>query len=153
MTVWAGVTKLSDAAIGFVVELSADVASNNGTIVLAAPRTAGATNYRFISKGTALADAIPVGYAAPITNVLVGIGDIGTDVCTLRIDGVQAATDTTDQGTGNYGSYPLYIGRRNNASLPFNGRVYALLGRGAATSAALLSQAERWVAGKQGRAL
>ena len=35
-----------------------------------------------------------------------------------------------DQGTGNYGNYPLYIGRRGGAALPFNGHIYGLIGIG-----------------------
>lgn len=85
---------------------------------------------------------------------MTGEGQIGgLPFVTLRLDGTQAASGVNSQGTGNFGSYPLYIGRRNNATLPFNGRLYQLIGRGAATSAALITQAERWVAGKQGRAL
>jgi hypothetical protein len=40
----------------------------------------------------------------------------------------------TDQGTGNYGNYPLYIGRRAGTSLPFNGHLYSLIGIGRLTT-------------------
>ncbi|MBU6367470.1 MAG: hypothetical protein KJT01_14755, partial [Gemmatimonadetes bacterium] len=53
-------------------------------------------------------------------------------------------------GTGNFGSYVLFIGRRNNASLPFNGKAYQLIVRGALTDAATLVQAERFVAQRTG---
>ena len=155
MTVWAGVTKLSDAALGAVAEISADSTVNNGAFWLLAPYTAGVNHYSSLSRGTANAIAVSAAAAdaAPDTAVLSARMDISAPVNELRVDSVIAQTQTATQGTGNYGSYPLYIGRRNNASLPFNGRVYALLGRGAATSAALISQAERWVAAKQGRTL
>jgi hypothetical protein len=71
----------------------------------------------------------------------------------LRLNGAQTASSSADQGTGNFGSYPLYIGRRNNATLPFNGRIYQLIVRGAASSAAEIASTERYIAGKQGRAL
>jgi hypothetical protein len=51
MTVWAGVRKLSDAAQGVVSELSATIASNNGSFLLTAPNSA-AANYNWSSKGT-----------------------------------------------------------------------------------------------------
>ncbi len=153
VTVFAGVTKLSDAAQAAVVELSATVASNNGTFLLAAPDAASAT-IGWDSKGTAQVDAVASSrVAAPVTAVLTGIGDISGDSAILRVNGAVADTNTGDQGTGNFGSYPLYIGRRNNATLPFNGRLYQLIVRGAASSAAEISSTERWIAGKQGRSL
>lgn len=155
MTVWAGVTKLSDAANGVIFESSGSPGTDNGVVGLQAPGGTPASEQAvWRSRGTNSAFAIIAsGYSAPVTSVLTGIGDISGDSALLRSDGVQLASSTGDQGTGNFGSYPLYIGRRNNASNPFNGRLYQLIGRGAATSAALLSQADRWVAGKQGRAL
>jgi hypothetical protein len=71
----------------------------------------------------------------------------------MRLNGVSVNSNTGDQGTGNYGSYQLNIGRRNNASLPYNGRLQQLIVRGAQSSAAEIASTERWVAGKQGRAL
>ena len=53
-------------------------------------------------------------------------------------------------GTGNFSSAVLFIGRRNNASLPLNGKAYQLIVRGALTDAATLAQAERYVGAKTG---
>ena len=51
-----------------------------------------------------------------------------------------------DQGTGDYLAYPLYIGRRAGASLPFNGQIYGLIVRfGANLSAATITQTETWL--------
>lgn len=127
--VFAGVRKLGDAAIGVVVELSADTNSNNGTIWMIAPQTAGAANANFASKGTILAGATRTDFAAPVTAVMTGLGNISGDLATLRVNGIQAAQSTADQGTGNYLSYPLYIGRRGGTSLPFNGQIYSLIVR------------------------
>ena len=142
MTVWAGVRKLSDAAVGLVVELSASSGVNNGSFYLVASASAGA-NYQLLSKGTVLAAATPSGVAAPITNVLTGICDISGDLCRLRVNGT-ATSATTDQGTGNYGNYPLYIGRRGGTTLPFNGRIYQLIVRGAASNAGQIAAGEAW---------
>ena len=147
MTVFAGVTKNSDAAQGAVVELSATIASNNGTFLLAAPDGA-TTTYGWDSKGTSQVDAVTSGLAAPTTNVVTGISDISDDSCIIRVNGTQADSDTGDQGTGNFGNYPLYIGRRNNASLPFNGRLYQLIVRGAASNASQIGGTEAFVASK-----
>jgi hypothetical protein len=83
---------------------------------------------------------------APTTNVLTGIGDIAADTAILRVNGSQVAQDTADQGTGNYLTYPLYIGRRAGSSLPFNGQLYSLIVRfGTNLPAATIIQTETWV--------
>jgi hypothetical protein len=67
MTVFAGVTKLSDAARGILAEFSA-TAANPGTFYIAAPDTNAAANYGMYLNGPAYYQ--PVTYTAPITNVL-----------------------------------------------------------------------------------
>jgi len=69
---------------------------------------------------------------------------------TLRYNGAVAQTVTSDQGTGNYGNYPLYIGRRNNASVPFNGRIYQMIMVGKTLSASELASTEAFVNTKTG---
>jgi hypothetical protein len=142
--VFAGVRKLSDAAQGTVAEFSASLAANNGTFYLAAPNSA-AANLAFASKGTAAATAIATPFAAPLTSVLTGLGDIAGDVSTVRVNGA-ATTDVTDQGTGNYLAYPMYIGRRGGTSLPYNGRIYSLITRfGPNLTAAQIASTETYV--------
>ena len=144
MTVWAGVRKNSDAAGGVVVELSATTASNNGSFSIFAPASA-SPSLLFQSKGTVLANAIAAtGYTAPITVVITGQGDISNDSSILRANAVQAATNVADQGTGNYGNYPVYIGARGGTSARFNGRIYALIVRGAASNAAQVATGESY---------
>jgi hypothetical protein len=148
--VFAGVRKLSDAAQAVVAEMSATIASNNGTFLLAAPDDASAT-FAFDSKGTTQVDAIASSLTAPLTRVVTGIGDISGDTAIIRINGVQADQETSDQGTGNYLAYPLYIGRRNNATLPLNGRIYSLITRfGANLDVVTINNTEVYVSGKMG---
>jgi len=80
--------------------------------------------------------------------VLTGTGDIAGDGKTLRVNGSQAATNSSDQGAGNFGNYPLFVGSRNNASFRFSGNLYSLIVRGAATDAATITATETWVNGK-----
>lgn len=153
MTVLAGVQKNSDAAAGIVVELSADRLANAGAFSLYAP--AGGTNqYLFGSRGTvdgAFAVVSPRTYPTTQTAVLTGIGNISGDQSLLRVNGSTAATEwTIDQGTGNFGNYPLYIGRRNGASIPFKGHLYGLIVRGAQTDDNHLTPAEKYLAYKSG---
>lgn len=153
MQVFAGVRKLSDAATGMVAELSADLNSNTGTFFFAAP-TGAAANYIFNTKGSLPAfgaGATSAGFAAPVTSVVAGIGDIAADTSILRVNGTQVATIASDQGTGNYGNYPVYIGRRGGTLLPFNGRIYSLICRfGSNLTAEQIAQTEAWVNARTG---
>jgi hypothetical protein len=113
--VFAGVRKLSDAAQGVLIEFGASISGNDGTFLLAAPDGATAT-YGFDSKGTAQVDAVATSLAAPITNVVTGLGDIAGDSCIIRVNGTQADADTGDQGTGNYLTGKLNLFARNGAA-------------------------------------
>jgi len=148
MTVWAGVRKLSDAALGMLVELSASSSANPNSFRMTAPATGGVGNYAFFSYGSIERGAIAATYAAPISNVITGIGDISGDISRIRVNGATVETNTNDQGTGNFGNYPLYIGRRGGASLPFNGRIYQLIVRGAASNAGQIAATEAYVNAK-----
>jgi hypothetical protein len=149
MTVWQGVRKLSDAAIAVLYELSANTPANNG-VVVALPSfdgSSGAGAYWFVgSKGTALSNTTSAAiYSAPRTAVQTQIASISEDTNTLRINGVQAATSSVDQGTGNYGNYPAYFYARGGTSLYFNGHDYGSIARGAASTAAQITAAENYI--------
>ena len=151
--VFAGVRKLSDAAFGIVAEVSADVNSNSGSFNLSAsPTNVTRATYGLASRGSILVSfQSPATFAAPISNVLTGLGDISGDRATLRINGSQVAQSTADQGTGNYLAYPIFIGRRAGTSLPFNGQLYGLIVRfGANLDAATISATERWMGSETG---
>lgn len=148
MTVMAGVRKLSDAATGILFELSADRNTNNGTVSLMS--ASGRDNqYLFGSRGTvdgAFAAVSSITYPTIQTAVLTGIGNISGDQCLLRVNGSTAATaGAFDQGTGNYGNYPLYIGRRGGTSYPFNGQLYGLVIRGALSSTGEIQGSESYM--------
>jgi hypothetical protein len=149
MTVIAGVTKLRDAGgLGVLAEFTAS-ASNSGSFLIAAPNGSSPT-FGVYSAGSSLALASASGFPAPVKVCLTLRTDISTDTLLMRINGAVSANTTGDQGTGNYSNAAMFIGRRNNASLPFNGRIHQLIVRGAATSGTLLTQAETFVAGKSG---
>jgi len=151
VTVFAGVRKLSDAATGFFAELSPSGTENNGAFVIVAPSTDGANSYRFVSRGTEVANAgTGVFVAAPDSSVLTGYGNISADTCLLRRNGVLVESVTTNQGTGNYGNHALYLFRRGGTIYPFNGNFYGLVIRGALTSDAQIASMERWLAPKTG---
>jgi hypothetical protein len=148
MSVFAGVRKLSDAAAGVVTELSSNINSNNGAFIFApgSYTTATGSLYHASSKGTVIAPLnSTTTFASPITNVISALFDIAGDKNTIRINGLQNAQSTDDQGTGNYGNYLLYIGRRGGSTLPYNGRLYSLIVRGAQSTDAQIASTETWV--------
>jgi len=145
MTVWAGVTKLSDAATSMLMESSVNTGSNPGSFYITAPETPGTSDFSFKSRGSLSPTPVNLyGNAAPISRVITGIGDIGGDVVTIRAGGT-STTGALDQGTGNYGNYPLYIGARAGNALFFNGRLYSLIVRGAQSSLSQIEAAERYI--------
>lgn len=146
MSVFAGVRKLSDAVM-MIVESSASFDTSNGTFALY-DFTTGV--YYWASRGTITANPLSSALSAPRTNTLTGLGDISGDLATLRVNGAQVSQITSDQGTGNYGNYPLYIGRRGGSSLPLNGQMYSMIIVGKAVTAGELSSTETWVNSKTG---
>ena len=151
MSVFAGVRKLSDANTGMFLELSVNGDANAGTFQFDSPDGTNGRNVAFYSKGTVNSGANSgATQIAPITSVLTGLGDISGDLATLRINGAQVAQSTGNQGTGNYGNYPLYIGRRGGTTLPFNGQIYSMIIVGKAVTAGELSSTEAYVNQKTG---
>jgi hypothetical protein len=149
MFVCAGVRKLSDAAVGMFTELSASADANAGAFYITAPGTAGAT-FRLVSGGTFPQGVTVSGYTSPFSAVASGVCNIVGDSANIRINGVSAGTAAGDQGTGNYGNYPFFFGRRGGASLPYNGLDFGGICVNKTLSASQLSSAERWTAIRTG---
>ena len=146
VTVVAGVRKLSDAARGVVVELTA---ASSGRFALEAPSFA-APAYLFSSFGTTTGNAQTTSFAAPDIAVLSGQGKISTDTSILHRNGTQVATGAADQGTGNFSNAIVYIGRRGGASLPFNGVITFLFAINRLLTASELAAVERFANARTG---
>ncbi|MFP5511038.1 MAG: hypothetical protein ACLGIP_18105 [Alphaproteobacteria bacterium] len=150
---FAGVRKLSDTA-GIVTELSVNVNNNAGTFYLVAGDDASA-QYSSLGRGDASAasgqNAKWTTAPAPDTAVLTATHDIASDLSTIRRNGAVGTSATANKGAGNFLAYPLYIGRRGGATLPFNGNLYGLITRfGPNLTADQISQAERWMNARTG---
>jgi len=153
VSLFAGMRKLSDATSACLVEFSSAAESAKYAFAVFAPGGSGAEKLSFRSVGLgALANANTgvSGPAAPVSVVLTGAASISDDYAALRVNGAQAAVITTDQGPGNYGNYPLYIGRRAGTSLPFNGHLYSLIITGRLTADAETRSTERLLAKRVG---
>lgn len=156
VTAVSGVRKNADVARGMIFEFSASITTNTGSFLLDAAangaQIAGAF-WKAMSTGTALAvatNASVANNAAPQTAVLSMQADISSDSTQLRVNGTSAPAGTGDQGTGNYGNYKLYVGRRGGSSLPFNGRLYGLVIVGSSQSDAVITTLEKHMAMKTG---
>lgn len=158
MTVLAGVRKLSDAAAGAFAELSNNFNSNaNSFALFIGPAADSIVNFAMLGKTSPgiYNNAEFTDAAAPTTSVLSTSGDKAVSpnaVLYIRRNGVaQSLTrPITNNVPGNFGSYVFNIGRRGNTSVPFNGKAYQLIVRGALTDTATLAQAERYVGAKTG---
>lgn len=128
VSLFAGVRKLLDTTQRCLVELS--VGASNGLFSLWSPSYANGKNFAFWSKGTVLnANAFNVDTEIGVYAVT-GYGDILNKIAELRVNGVRKVLSNANQGTGNYGNYPLYIGRRAGTSFPFTGHIYSIVGVG-----------------------
>jgi hypothetical protein len=97
-------------------------------------------------KGTAgVGIATAASFAAPRSSVITGIGNIAGPATTLRENGTQRNTSAATLGTGNFGNYALYLFRRGGTSLPYNGRCYGLIVRGAESNATQIVSGESFL--------
>lgn len=151
VSLFAGVRKNSDAAVGILAELSTNSDSTNGTFALAA--SVSGNNYYTQSRGTVRSVQYATGYVAPNSAVLVAEAKISTDTLRLHVNNAAPLSSATDQGTGNYGNYPLYIGRRGGVAYPFNGHLYSLIGIGRLSTASEIAAIEKELAKRTGVSL
>lgn len=131
VSLFAGLVKNTSGTIGSIFEFSSNPLNNSGTFGAYTDINVSMRGYTVYSRGTvAVAASIQT---SSMKASLVLMADISQDKITAQVNGVTSTT-RLDQGTGNYGNYPLYIGRRGGAILPFNGHLYSLIGIGRLTT-------------------
>jgi hypothetical protein len=148
MSVFCGVTKTSGNGYQTLCELGTGSVENGFAIF--APNNNN-NNYDFRLYATIGETAST--YAPPRTDVLSVNYDTtaGTPQTERnpRINGAGVTlTTATAAGAGNFINGALNIGRRNNESLPLNGRIYSLIVRGALSTTQEITDTETWVNGK-----
>jgi hypothetical protein len=155
MTVVAGVRKLSDAAIGIVVELTTSE-TNAGSFTLQSPHAAASATHLFGICSTSGRDQYSAASTLGAGTVLaVGFDISNADIAVSvvpRVNGVTPALTTVRSlstgGVQAFANAVLYIGRRGGTSNPYSGTLYQLIVRGAAT--ADLTPGESFTATKTG---
>lgn len=150
LTMTTGIRRTSDAATSIALEFSNNVNNNPGSFRIAAPIGNGTSTYDIYSRGTVLQNITTALYSSATKVVLTDVADIGAPSLNLRGQGASISTVTGSQGTGNYGNYPFYAGRRGGASLPFTGFIFQLIIRGVISNPTELTNTETWVNGKTG---
>jgi len=145
MTVWAGVTKLSDAANALVYEFSSTESLNVGSFSMWAPTNLGAVPLGATAKGaTSRSVAATSGFSGVASGVVVQDTSLSAPRNALRLNGATLSTETTALG-GSFGNYPLYIGARAGDDLYFNGRLYGLVLRAGDMPQATLEATELYM--------
>ncbi|WP_323041159.1 hypothetical protein [Gemmobacter sp.] len=152
VTVIAAMRKRSDAALGFVLELTTSWSVSAGFAMTAPGNTGGQATYSFRANGSGVVGIAetPASYAAPVTSIVTGQGRIATDTNRIRVNGGSWVTQAADQGTGNYATAPLYIGARNSDQLRASIDLYGLIAINRVLTDAELSRVERYFANRIG---
>ena len=149
VSLFAGVRKLNDAATGVVVEFGVDSFNINSTFGLVTPLSSTISGSQFRSRGSVYSSVVSASTQAPHSFVFVGKSSILEDSLYAKFNGV-VSTSIADQGTGNYGNYPLYIGRRGGTLHPFSGHLYSLIGIGRLTTDSETIALEKYIAKNTG---
>lgn len=139
VTVFVAAHKASDAAGGMLCEFGTDTNASNGSFMLLYPRSVSYNEPLFGSRGTVgpvLAAGSSNAFPAPRSDVLSASSSISGDSALVRVRGIQVASSSGDQGTGNYGNYPFFLGARNASSLYFKGRIHLIAVCGSLLAAA-----------------
>lgn len=160
MTVAAGVRKATDTSYQAIVELAVNPTNTNGAFGLGANTAtsdASRRTWASILSGTTLNNLAGASiFAAPITSVLGLQLDLAQSTAAaqqvLSVNGVEQAQTYSlpNAGSGNFSNNPVFIGRRGGTVQALNGRIYGLVLRGTATSAAQMAQLVAWMNSKTG---
>lgn len=152
-----GIMANSDTT-GVIAELSANYNSTAGAFLIARlTNKFGASTWNGAVAG-GYAGYESTAYAAPTTKVIVSNfnlagNSIDTELVAFRINGASdkaAAQGIYTDANPDIATAVLNFGRRNNASLPLNGREYQSIIRSRMWTNAELSRIERFIATKSG---
>lgn len=137
ISLFTGVRKLVDSG-QIIAELSPVVTFNQGSFYWVSGSDLGGIGYVAMSRGSFGASAGKAArnftYSGADTAVLSVKHDISGNLSSMRRNGVVGIDGTDRKGEGNFGNYPLYIGRRGGTTLSFNGHIYSLIGVGRLTT-------------------
>jgi hypothetical protein len=151
-TIFALVYKASGVGTSVAAELSANAGTNNGAWFLVTDNDA-TQKWSALARGSNTANFSQASYstqADPDHALLTITHDISGNLSTMRRNEVAAVNGTGSKGTGNFGNYALYLGRRGNASLPFDGYLQAFIVLDRVATSVEIVECEAWVSDRYG---
>ena len=140
VSLFAGVRKLSDAALGTIASFRSTSGDITGAFSIRAPSGNGLPTYGGSLAGLSARDFVATGYTAPDSAVISAMFSVNSASLTDAIKIRMMALSQVLTGGGvwtpcpNFGSHPLYIGRRGGTSATFSGHLYSLIGIGRLTT-------------------
>ncbi len=143
MTVWAGITKLSDAANGLVYEFGVPEALTNGSFSMWAPINLASAPLGVTARGLSRSLVATTSFSGVASGAVTHEVDLAAPLNKLRINGVTLGTQSTALG-GAFGNFPLQIASRGSAPY-FNGRLYSLIIRGAQSNLSQIEATEAYL--------
>lgn len=154
MMVAVGLNVVGSASAAAAIELGSDVSSVNGSFLFGAPSAT--ADHSLYLRGTSTLKAA-VNNVSDGDDLIVGLFDISQATKELQLipslnrvqlSGSNITWTGTTAGTGNFGNLPLFLGARSGGTLPFQGKIYQVIVRGALTSASDVTQTENLVDAK-----
>ncbi len=154
MMVGVGLNVVGSASAAAAIELGTDVNSVNGSFLFGAPSST--ADHSLYLRGTSTI-AARIDNVVDGDDIMVGLFDISQATKELeliprlnrvQLSGSQITWTGTDAGTGNFGNLPLFIGARSGGTLPFQGKIYQVIVRGALTNASDVTQTENLIDSK-----
>jgi hypothetical protein len=154
MMVGVGLHVVGSASAAAAIELGADVNSVNGSFLFGAPSST--ADHSLYLRGTSTI-AARIDNIVDGDDIIVGLFDISQATKELeliprlnrvQLSGSQITWTGTNAGTGNFGNLPLYMGARSGGTLPFQGKIYQVIVRGALTNASDVTQTENLIDAK-----
>jgi hypothetical protein len=151
MTVCVGVNVLDSSSAGVVIELGSDVNSVNGSFLVGAPSST--ADHSLYLRGTTTLQA-RVNNVVDGDDIITGLFDISQATKELeliprlnyvQLTGSQITWTGTDAGTGNFGNLPLYLGSRSGLGIPYGGKIYQVIVRGATSNTTQVYQTETFI--------
>jgi hypothetical protein len=154
MMVSVGLNVVDSASAAAALELGSDVSSINGSFLIGAPSAV--ADHSLYVRGTTIAIRAAVNNVSDGDDIITGLFDIsqttsGSQLIPrlnfVQLTGSQItwSPSNTATGVGTFGNLPLYIGARSGGTLPFNGKIYQIIVRGALSTAAQVFQTETFI--------
>ena len=156
MTVGLGLNVVGSASAAAPLSLGNDISSVNGTFLFGAPSAT--ADHSLYLRGTTTLKAA-VSNVSDGDDIIIGLFDISQATKELEIiprlnyiqlSGSNITWTGTDAGTGNFANQPLYIGSQSGSNLPYNGKIYQIVVRGASSNSTQVRQIEEWIDAKVG---